>query len=499
MGWELVAAFARLADPVNLLALGLSVLGGVLVGVIPGLGPFLAIVVLLPFTFRLAPDASLLALVGIFIGGSYGGAVTAILLGIPGTPLAAATMLDGRPMAERGEAGRGLGLAVTASVFGGIVSVALLTAFSPLLARLALNFGPAEYTLLGILGLTTVASVAPGSTLMGLLAAAFGLLLATVGSDSPTATPRFTFGLVALNAGPGLIPVLLGLFSIAQVLVMLEGDTTRSTTVSGVARWPQWPKAGEVRELAPTYVKSSVIGTLIGALPGAGGVIAAFVSYAEARRASRHPERFGTGTPEGIVASEAANSAVTGGALIPTLTLGIPGDAITAVIMGALFIHGLTPGPNLYRDHTDLLATVFVGMLLANLFMLPIGMYVVRAVVYAAGLRATLVIPGVLLISVLAAYAVQTSMLDVGNMFLFGLIGYLMRKLGFPLAPVVLGMVLGELIELSLRRALTVADGDVLALLTRPYALGIIVLIAILLLWPVLGRKRLAPATGGTE
>lgn len=494
MFWELASAVARLADVTNLLTLGFAVLGGVLVGVIPGLGPFLAIVVLLPFTFYLAPDASLLALIGIFIGGSYGGAVTAILLGIPGTPLAAATLLDGRPMAERGQTGQSLGLAVTASVFGGIVSVIILVIFSPLLAALALRFGPPEYALLGILGLTTVASVSPGSTLKGLVAASLGLLLATAGTDSPTATPRFTFGLPALNAGPGLIPVLLGLFSISQVLVMLEGEARRNPTISSADVWPRWPRLGEVRTLAPTYVKSSIIGTLIGALPGAGGVIAAFISYSEARRVSRHPERFGAGAPDGVVASEAANSAVTGGALIPTLTLGVPGDAITAVIMGALFIHGLNPGPNLYRDHSDLLATVFAGMLVAHGFVLLIGTYVVRLVASAVGVRRTIVIPAVLLVSVLAAYAVQTSLLDIGIMFLFGLVGYLMRKIVIPLPPVVLGLVLGELIELSLRRALTISDGNVLVFVSRPYAVGILVLIVLFLLWPLLGRRAGAPS-----
>ncbi|MGH7415155.1 MAG: tripartite tricarboxylate transporter permease [Candidatus Rokuibacteriota bacterium] len=487
---ELLAALARLADPVNVVAIGLAVLAGVLVGVIPGLGPFLAIVVLLPFTFHLPPNASLLALTGIFIGGSYGGAVTAILLGIPGTPLAAATLLDGRPLAERGEVGYALGLAVTASVFGGAFSVVMLAALSPLLAQLALKFGPFEYTLLGVLGLTTVASISPGSTLKGLLAATFGLLLATVGSDSPTTTPRYTFGIAALNAGTGLVPVLLGLFSIAQVLQLLERRAPPAARVSPGRLWPRWPRLPELRSLGPTYLKGSIIGTVIGALPGAGGVIAAFISYAEARRASPRPEEFGRGAPEGVVASEAANSAVVGGALIPTLTLGIPGDAITAVIMGALFIHGLTPGPNLYRLHADLLATVFVGMLVANLFMLFVGMYVVRLIVWAASVRESLVIPVVALISVLAAYATQTSLLDVAVMLVFGVVGFGMRKLAMPLPPIVLGLVLGEMIELSLRRALTIADGNLMTLFGRPYAIGILALIALLLCWPLLGRKR---------
>ena len=317
-----------------------------------------------------------------------------------------------------------------------------------------------------------------------------GLAIATIGTDIATSFQRFTFGIPQLVVGFNMIPVLLGLFAIPEIISMLE-STTKCLHCS-IKIKPKWLTKKDWKKYYPTFIKSSFIGTGVGALPGAGADIAAFLSYGEAKRSSKHPEAFGTGIPEGVIASEAANNSVTGGALIPMLTLGIPGDAAIAIIMGALFMHGISPGPNLYQVHGDLLAYIYVGLLLANIFLLMIGMYASRPFIALCSLDRAILIPIIMLLCVLGVWAIQTSIFDLWLMLAFGILSYILRKLEFPLAPVILGYILGPLFEQNLRRTLTLSGGEITIFLTRPYSLLIIAIFSLVLygLYKTLKKKE---------
>lgn len=472
-----------------------SVVLGYIIGILPGLGVIFGIVVLLPFTLKLPPEVGIVTLMGIFVGAATGGGLTAALIGIPGTPMATATLFDAYPLTKRGRAAEAMGYVITSSVFGGIFSALILTFFSPLLARVALKFGPPEFVLLVTLGLTTIAFVSRGTFIKGLLSGMLGLVIATVGTDLATAFQRFTFGVSELGMGFGLIPVLLGLFAIPEVISLLESEELSSVSIKAAS--PKWPTRKHWLTMWPEYVKSSVIGTIIGILPGAGADIAAFVAYGEAKRSSKHPELFGTGAPEGIIASEAANNAVTGGALIPMLTLGIPGDAATAIIMGVLFMHGLSPGPELYQKSAHLLSYIYVGLFIANVFQLFLGMYLSGPFITFLRLRKGLLIPVVMLLCFLGVWAIQTSIFDLWTMLAFGILSYFMRKMEFPLSPIILGFILGPLLEQNLRRALTLSEGSLTIFITRPYSIVIIVLLLITL-WSAYKSARKIKATPRT-
>jgi len=479
----------------NIIVMAVSVFFGIIAGIIPGLGPLIAIVIFMPFSFSFPAETGIISLLGLFIGGVYGGAITSITLGIPGTPAAAATVLDGYPMSQKGETGKAIALATTASVFGGIVSVLVLMTVAPLLARVALKFGPPEYTMLAILGLTAIASVSRESTIKGLISGILGLLIMTIGMDMFTAYERFTFGNPELRGGIPYIATLVGIFAVSRVMVFLEEEAKRLLPPKGLA--PRFPKLKEFKRLTGTYIKSSILGTGIGALPGVGTAIASFISYAEARRASKHPEKFGTGVPEGIVAAEAANNAVTGGALIPMLTLAIPGDPTTAVLMGAFFMHGLLPGPRLFQEHFHVIQGFFIAMLVGNIVMLFLGMYGSRLFLHALKIEKRILIPIILVMCFIGAYSLHHSLFDILIMWIFGVIGYIMRKLRIPLAPMVLGLVLSPLVEQSLRRSLTISRGSPWIFFTRPISIGIIVGIIFLLFWPLLSERRRAIESKG--
>jgi putative tricarboxylic transport membrane protein len=461
-----------------------STFAGIVIGVVPGLGPFIAIVILIPFVMNLPPEVGLMALIGIYVGGNYGGGIASAILGIPGTPMAAATLLDANPMAERGEAGKAIGLITTASVCGGLISAFILMFFSPFLAKVALMFGPPEYTVLCLLGLSTVAAVARGSTIKGMISAVFGLLVAIVGTDISTSFTRFTFGMADLEAGIGLLPLLLGVFAISRALMMIEEEAIRIKKYPSKKLIPQYPSWQMVRKLKGTYIRSSLIGTIIGALPGAGATIAAYISYSEAKRHSKTPEEFGKGSPEGVIAPEAANNGVAGGAMIPMLTLAIPGDPVTAVLMGLLFIQGLTPGPNLYRFHGDLLYALFIGMILCNVAMLFLGMYGTRLFLKVlSATKTSILIPMLMLVATLGAYSISASIFDLWIMWVFGVVGYGMQKLKIPQPPIILGVVLGPILEQSFRRSLAMSAGSPLIFFTRPHSLGLIALLGFLIFW----------------
>ena len=476
-------------NPGNLLLVLASVTGGFVVGLIPGLGVILAIVILLPFTLAAPPDAGIATLMAIFIGSAAGGSVSAILLGIPGTPMAAATVMDGYPLAQKpGGGSRALGFAITASVCGGIVSLAALVFLSPLLARVALNFGPPEYTLLALLGLTTVAFVGSGSTVKGMMAACIGLILAMIGTDQATSFHRFSFGTTVLTRNLKNVPILLGLFAVPEFMRMLEADAAERRIAATDLR-PRFPKLKEVARYWSTYLKSSVIGTLIGALPGAGADIAAWISYSEAKRSARKPEEFGHGAPAGVIAPEAANNAVTGGALIPMLTLAVPGNAVTAILMAVLFMHGLIPGPRLFTQAPEFLQVLQASILFANIALLIVGMFLTPYLAIVLRLKRPYLLSTLFLVSALGVWGITLSLFDLWVMLAIGVVSYLLRKLRYPMAPVVLGFILGPLVEQNLRRSLTLSRGSLGIFFTRPYSIAIMAIFGFAI-WAALKSAR---------
>ncbi|MCL2616577.1 MAG: tripartite tricarboxylate transporter permease [Defluviitaleaceae bacterium] len=445
--------------PQNIFLLVVGVVMGILIGAIPGLTSTLAISLLLPFTFGLEPATALNMLIGIYIGGVYGGAITAILIRTPGTPGAAATVLDGYPMAQRGEAGRAIGIATMGSFLGGIISAGFLIFFAPAISRFALNFSTAEYFALAVFGLTIVFSVAGKSLLKGAIAGLIGLLISTVGMDVITGSPRFTFGVSSLLMGFPLLPAVIGLFAICEVLRLFEGTARKGEAVTTKigSILPTWK---DFMLLKWTYLKAGVIGTFIGALPGPGPNIAAFVAYGEARRSSKNPENFGNGAIEGVAAPETSNNAVTGGCLIPMLTLGVPGDAVTAVILGALVIQGLTPGPMLFENHPELINAIFAGFVVSKVAMVIFGLMLAVLLVRISLVSKTTLAPIIAIMAMVGAYASESSMMHMQIAIAFGIGGYLLEKMGYPLAPIALAIVLGSLAENNFRLTLIRSGGE---------------------------------------
>jgi putative tricarboxylic transport membrane protein len=464
---------------------------GILVGALPGLSVTMGVAIMLPFTYGMEPLHGLLLLSGIFFGGVYGGSITAILLRIPGTPAAAATALDGYVMTRRGEAGQALGVAVFSSVTGGIISVLVLIFLAPMLANFALRFSAAESFALAVFGLSIISSVSGGSVLKGLLAGFAGLLLATVGMDPLVGLPRFTGGMSELYSVP-FIPIMIGLFAAAEAFKMLSESSKVNEVKTVIGRI--LPTRESWRKVWGTILRSSGLGTAIGIIPGAGADIAAFVSYGEARRFSKHPEKFGKGAVEGVAAAEAGANGCTGGAMLPMLTLGIPGDAVTAIMLGALTLQGMQPGPRLFQEHGDLVYTLFAGLLFCYVMLLVVALMSMRFVARIVQIPKQILMPLIMVLAVAGAYAIGNSLFDVGIMMVAGVAGYLMIKASIPVSPMVLGLVLGPMAESNFRRALALSEGSYDFLYERPITLGLLSLAALTVLAPVFSawRKRRA-------
>jgi len=466
-----------------------GVVAGIIIGALPGLTATMGVALLVPFTFWLPTLPALMVLLGVYVGAMYGGAIPAVLIRTPGTPAAAATCLDGYPLAQMGKAGLAIGVSCITGVIGGVFSTLVLMFAAPQVARFALRFGPAEYFALAVFGLSVIASLSERSLLRGLLMGVCGLLLATIGMDPITAVPRFTFGVTDLLEGLALVPVLVGVFALGEVLYQFslpEPDRSLFREIGRVL-----PSRREYGRITVPTLLACITGTFIGALPGVGGDVASFVAYDQAKKVSRHPEEFGKGSLEGLAAAECANNSVTGGAMIPMLTLGIPGDAVTAVILGALMVHGVRPGPDLFEKQTHLLAAIFMGLLVANLLVLPVGL--AGAKLFAQTVRAPrhYLFPLIVLLCVVGSYAVNNSLFDVSVMLLFGLLGWGLRRWSFPIAPLVLGLILGRMVEENLRRALILSGGSCTVFLQRPLALSLLMLALLsvaLTLWQ--RRKR---------
>lgn len=465
-----------------------GVLLGLAIGSMPGLNVTMAMALLIPVSVGLPTGPGVALLVAVFVAGLTGGAYSAILLNIPGTPSAAATLVDGHPMAKQGDGGRALGLAVISSAIGGLLSLVVLILVAPQLARVARQFGSPELFALVLLGVMIIAGFGTKSVIKGLIATIIGLLVMTVGLDPLTSEPRFTFGVVELQRGVSLIPAMIGLFAIPQVLTTVSSQIGWGGSGIATKLTRIFPSLADIRHVLPAVVRSGGIGTALGIIPGTNGAVAAFMSYEATRRLAKDKSRFGHGDPRGIASAEAGNNGLTGGAMVPLLTLGIPGDNITAVLLGALLLHGLAPGPLLFTENPEFVALIFGVLLLANLLTLAVSLVGIRGFVQILRVPAHVLMPIILVLSVIGAFAVQGSFFDVWVMIGFGVLGYLLVRHGFPVVPVLIGIVLGPALEGHLRRSLVIADGDVSVFVARPIALTLLIVAAAVVFGPGLWR-----------
>jgi len=432
---------------------------GIVLGALPGIGSTVAVAMVLPFTLTMDQAPAVLTLLSIYAGSVYGGSISAILINTPGTPQSAATCFDGYPMAQQGKAGLALGWSTVASVVGGTVSAIVLIFAAPQLAALALNFGPIEIFALILLGMTCIVSVSEGTVVKGLMMGMLGIFLSCVGGDPITGESRFTFGNYKLIAGFNLLAVVIGVFALSEVLIRAAqrlDNTTAMFDFKGLVL----PNLSEWRGRGRNLAKSVAIGCGIGVLPGTGAATAAFISYAEAKRSSPNRANFGKGEPDGIVASESANNAVTGGALVPTLALGIPGDAVTAVMLATLTVHGITPGIRLMQDNPVVIGAIFIGFLLINLLLLPLGTLVSRVSAPLLRLPEPYMLATITVFCMVGVYFVNGNPFDLIVAVIAGIVGFILRRQGFPMAPLVIGMVLGPTLEISLRQGLILTDGQ---------------------------------------
>lgn len=457
----------------------LGVVVGIVIGVIPGLGPAIAISLAIPLTYSLGPIVAISFMLGIYKGGTYGGSISAILINTPGTPAAAATVLDGYPLARQGKAGKALDLALLASVIGDAVCVLILCVVAQPVAAIALRFGPAELFSLLLFALTIIATLSGQSLLKGFIAAALGVMMATVGIDPVSGMPRLTFDILVLEDGFPIIPMVIGLFAVAEIFAQAERAV--SSTGRALLPPPSSPEdervtRSEFRRALPIFLQSSLIGTAIGALPGTGSTTAAFLAYGTAQKRSKTPERFGKGSLEGLAAAESGNNAVCGGALIPMFTLGIPGDVVTAILMSALTLHGIHVGPLIFEEHRSFVFTIFAILLVSIFMLLLAGKVAIRAFRQLASMPQAVIMPIVLLLCVIGAYSTSYALSDVWMMLGFGLLGYVMNKLGLPLPPLIIAFVLAPQWEQSLRLALLLSRGEYSIFFTSPISAAFLVL-----------------------
>lgn len=436
-----------------------GVVVGMIVGITPGLTGVMAVALVLPFTFILPATASIAILLGIYVTALYGGSVTAIMIATPGTPNAAATLLDGYPMARQGRAREALDMALWASITGGIVSTLVAMAIFPIVAAFALEFGPPQMFALILFSITIISGVSGGSLVKGFIAAVLGFLVATVGQDVIHGSSRFTFGIPEMTGGFHILPIMVGLFTIPEIVMRAVESRTQKSENFVSELGPRLTFAQYRRQWA-TFLRSSAIGSLLGALPGIGGSPAAFLSYFMAQRFSKTPEKFGKGTVDGVAAAESGNNAVCGPALVPMMSLGIPGDTTTAVIMGALVIHGLTPGPNLFDAQPDFVISVFLMLFICLIVTIPVGLVAIRFAGAVIRVPPQILFPMVLVFATFGSYAIRNSMIDVISMFGVGVLGFFMRIQGLPAAPFAIAFILGPLLEENMRRSFLMSRGE---------------------------------------
>ncbi len=482
---NLMQGFAVAMQPMNMLWCFIGVFLGTIVGILPGLGPSATVALLLPLATQMNPTAGIIMMSGIYYGAKYGGSTTSILLNVPGESASVVTCLDGFEMARNGRAGPALGIAAIASFIAGTIGVVLLMLVAPPVAEFALRFGPPEYFALMAFGLSMVVLLAGKSMLKALLSMFVGLWLATVGIDMFTDTERYTFDQIELFDGVQFVVVAIGTFAIGEVLANLGGNDKQQMFKVPKGLRNLMPNWQDIKDSRFAFLNGSLVGFFVGVLPGAGSTIASFVSYGIEKAVSKRPEKFGTGVVEGVAAPEAANNSETGGALVPLMTLGIPGSATTAILLAAFILWGLRPGPLLIQDHPEIFWGLVASMYIGNIMLLILNLPLVPAFAQILKLPGYVLYPMIMGISIIGVYSVDQRLLDTWLVAFFGLLGYLMRKVDYPAAPLILGLVLGDLMENAVRQSLMMSQGDISILYTRPLALVILVMTAAVLIGPL--------------
>lgn len=469
--------------------IAMGTLGGLVIGALPGLTATMGVALLIPLTFSMTPVMGLNMLIGIYIGGIYGGCVSSILLRTPGTPASAATVLDGYPMAQKGQAGKALGMATIASTIGGLIAAVVLATLAPQLASVALEFGAPEYFALALFGLTIIASLS-GDILKGAISGLLGILISCVGADPISGVMRYTFGINGFASGFAFTPALIGLFALSEVFTQLERLTVKDdniiTHVSG-----RWPTMQEMKESTSALIRGSIIGTFIGIVPGTGSGTASWISYNEARRTSKTPEKFGTGYIPGVAATESANNAVCAAALIPLLALGVPGDVVTAVLMGGLMIQGLAPGPMLFQTNPDVVVGIFGGTFIATIFMFIFGMALIPLFSKILKVPRRMLTISIVIFCFIGSFSINLNQVDLLTMVGFGVLGWGMQKYGFSQAALCIALILGPMMESNLRRGLLQTGDNVIEFVSGPITLLFIGLTILSLAWPFISQARI--------
>ncbi len=490
---NILLAVAEIANVKTLALMMVGVAAGLISGAIPGFTIAMAVVLTLPFTFGMPPAQGLATMVSVLVGGLSGGLMSGILTGIPGTPSSVATTFDGFPLARSGEPGFALGLGVWSSFCGGIISAFMLVMFAPRLSRIGLEFQPWDYFMLVMFALTVTASLSGRNLIKGLIAGALGLLVRTVGEDEAIGMARFNFGNDTLLQGFDFIAVLIGLFAFSQLLSDVRDPEAARRSLAEreriQARIEHWRAIKAIVKRWTTVIRSALIGVFTGILPGAGGSIANILAYDQARKASKQPDSFGTGNPEGVIAPESSNNAVEGGALITMMALGIPGDVTTAIMLGALLIHDVVPSPSFISDEPVLAYSIFIAFFLANFIMLGMQSFMLRIFVLVTRIRMYMLAAVILGFSTIGVFAINNVEFDIWTLLWFGILGFFMRQFGFPLAPMILGVVLGNIAELNLSRAFAISD-DVTLFFTRPWALFFLIVALFSAVFPLFQNAR---------
>ena len=494
---QLATGFDLIFQAQNIILMAIGLVVGIVIGAIPGLNVPLAVALAMPFTYQLPPLAGLSILIGIYKGGTYGGSISAILINVPGTPAAAATALDGNALAKKGQAGKALKLSIYASIFGELMSDIVLILLAAQVAKIALQFGPPEYFALGLFALTIIGLVSGKSLARGLIAGVLGMLLATVGIDPLDGGIRFAFGSYEMQGGLKFIAMIIGAFAISEVLVQAESIVVKglSRTFLELSTNPEDNNlsAAELRKVIPAILRGTPLGICIGAIPGIGSAIAAFLSYGVAKKLSKEPETFGNGALEGVAASESANNAVTGSTLIPLLTLGIPGDVITAIMLGAMTVHGLIPGPLLFQQQGDFVTALLIGMLMVTCLHFVIAMLGLPLFIRAVRVPRSVLFPLVCVLCITGTLVTTSSTFDVFVMLGFGVLGYLMVKFDYPIAPMLIGFILGPLVESSLRQSMIYSDNDPTVFFTRPFSavfMSMTIIVVSSILWQAYKKSK---------
>ena len=496
---HLMMGFHIAVTPFNLLLCFLGALAGTIIGALPGIGPSAGLAILLPLTFGMNPTSAMIMMCGLYCGAMYGGTITSVLINVPGESSSVMTCLDGYQMARQGRAGKALGIAAIGSFIAGTASVVFLMLLAFPFVKLALSFGPPEYFSLMLMGLATIAGVSGGSVLKALICTFLGLLISTPGMDAFSGLPRLTFGLPGLMGGVSFLVVAVGLFGIGEVMFNVEQIMKIEFVTEKIKIKEVWPNREDWKRSVMPITRGTIIGFLVGALPGAGGTIASFMSYATEKRMSKHPEEFGKGAIEGVAGPESANNSSTGGAMVHLLALGIPGSGTTAIMLGALMMFGLQPGPLLFQKNPGFVWGVIASMYIGNVMLLIMNIGCIPLFVKILKIPMSLLMPLVIVFSTVGVYSVDGNIFDVWMLYVFGVLGYFMKKFDMPPAPVVLSVVLGPMIERALRQSLTMSLGSYDIFFTRPISVVLLALGFLIVVWPMVDtlRKRYRAKAAG--